>query len=153
MAGPIEVTGAAQLANLSRSLKAAGRGELRRELLRGIRQATAPAKTAIPESARVTLPRRGGLNETVASGLKVTSRASLSGAEARVRIVAVDPPRHDIHSMNLGRLRHPVYGNRDNWVTQAVPPLFFTNACMSLAPGARQQVAAARDRVLRALTT
>lgn len=148
-----EVTGAAELANLSRALKAAGRNDLRKELLRGIRQATAPAKRTIPESARATLPRRGGLNETVAAGLKVTSRASLSGSEARVRVVATDPPRHDIEALNLGRLRHPVYGNRDAWVTQEVAPLFFTRPMLALAPNARIQVAAARDRVLRSITT
>ena len=152
MAGPIEVTGAAQLANLSKALKAAGRGDLRRELLRGIRQATAPAKTTIPQSAREKLPRRGGLNNFVADGLKVTSRASLSGAEARVRIVATDPPRHDIAALDRGLVRHPTFGHKP-WKAQRVEPGFFTDPCVALAPGARQQVAAARDRVLHALTT
>lgn len=147
----MQVTGAAQLANLSKALKAAGQGQLRRELLRGIRQATAPAKSTIPQSARDKLPRRGGLNEYIATGLKVTSRSSLSGAEARVRIVATDPPRHDIQALDRGVVRYPVFGNRQVWRSHPVEPGFFTDPCVALAPGARQQIAAARDRVLRSL--
>lgn len=150
MAGPVQITGGQQFANLSKVLRAAG-GDLRKEYLRDIRKATAPAKEGIPNSARATLPRRGGLNETVANDLKVTTRTSLSGPTAKVSIIATDPPHHDIKNMNLGRIRKPLFGDRDHWYSQSVPPLFFTNYCLSLAPEARRQIAAGTDRVLAAI--
>lgn len=147
MAGPIEITGAQQFGNLSRVLKAQAPA-LRRGYLAGIRRATAPAKTAIPESARAKLPRRGGLNEYVATGLKVTTRTSLSGPMATVRIVATDPPRHDIRAMDAGLVRHPTFGNRQVWRQQRIEPGFFTEPCMALRPGARKAIAVETDRVL-----
>src|SRR3954447_5399406 len=136
MPSPVGLSGTEPFANLSKALKAAGRGDLRREYLAAIRRATAPAKTTIPESARATLPRRGGLNETVAARLKVTIRSSLSGPEARVRITATEGPRKHITDLDRGRLRHPRFGDRNDWYEQDVPPGFFTRPCLALRPGA-----------------
>lgn len=149
MPGPqMSLIGSQQFGNLSKALKAAG-GDLRKEYLKALRTATAPAKTTIPESARTTLPRRGGLNETVARNLKVTTRTSLSGPTATVRIVATEGPRKHITDLNRGRLRHPVFGNREVWVGQPVLPGFFTRPCLALRPGARRQIAEATNEVLR----
>jgi len=151
-----EMTGATQLANLSKALRAAGQNELRKQLLASIRKATAPAKTGIPDSARRTLPRRGGANEYFANAIKVASRTSLSGQQATVRLVAADPPDHDIQSIDRhGRLRHPTRKgpgwsetNREVWRNTKVEPGFFTNYCLSLAPEARRQIAAGTNYAL-----
>jgi hypothetical protein len=143
-----EVTGAAQLANLSKALRNAGQNEIRKQLLASIRKATAPAKEAIPESARATLPRRGGLNEFVAARLDVKTRNSLSGQEATVRITATEGPQRRIRDLDNGIDRHPVWGNRNVWATTHVQPGFFTRPCAALAPAARQQIAAGMNQVL-----
>lgn len=144
--GPVQVT-APHFDNLSKALRAAG-GDLRRVYLASIRKATAPAKTAIPDSARAKLPRRGGANNYFADALKITTRTSLSGPTATVRIVASDPPHHDIRGLNRGVLRHPVYGNRDVWRNTKVTPWFFTEPCVALAPECRREIAAGTNKVL-----
>lgn len=139
-----------EFANLSKALRQFAPAA-RKEYLADIRRATAPAKTAIPESARKTLPRRGGLNETVAGALHITTRTSLSGPTAAVRIVCDDPPKHDIQAMNRGVVRHPTFGHRGpgQWKDTHFAPGFFTNPCVALAPGARREIAAGTDRMLR----
>lgn len=145
---PVGLTGTQSFENLSKTLKRYA-PEIRKGYLRALREATAPAKTAIPESARRTLPRRGGLNEAVASSLKVTIRSSLSGPVANVRIVATEGPRRRVRSLDAGQVRHPLFGNREHWYPEAVQPGFFTRPCLSLRPEARRKIAAATNDVLR----
>lgn len=152
MAGAaFSASGSVQLAALAKQLKAASRGDLRRELLRGLRQATAPARSTVPESARATLPRRGGLGELIATEVKVTTRSSLSGSQARVRIVATE--NHSIGAIDAGRVRHPTFGKPNSWVTQNVRPGFFSTPMRALQPAAYQQVQAAIVRIQRSLIT
>lgn len=146
MAQSFGLSGQQQFANLSRVLKGT---DLRKGYLAGIRKATAPAKTVVPESARSTLPRRGGLNEHVASSLKVASRTSLSGPEASVRIVATEGPKRRIRDLNNGVDRHPVFGNRKAWATTRVQPGFFTRPMVAMAPACRRQIVAETNNLLR----
>lgn len=135
MAGLVEVRGGRNLSRIARDLKAAGNGDLRKELLRGIRKGT---KTAIPDvraAALRDLPKRGGLAERVA-GQKFGARTSL-GKTPRVRIVGQG--MKELQTIDDGSVRHPVRGNRKIWVAQraGITPGFFSSTLKKKAPEIR----------------
>lgn len=142
----VEVRGSRQLAALAARLKAEGRGDLRRELLRRIRSASKPALQDIPQSAYRTLPRRGGLAERV--GKQAYSlRSRLAGASASVSITGRG--MKELLDINRGRLRHPLFGNRDHWFGQQVEPGFFEDPIERRAPQIRREIEKAMTDVGR----
>lgn len=144
-----KITGAQQLARLARDLKIAGRNDLRREMLRGLRQAARPAAAAIRESAREKLPKRGGLADLIAEQTHITVRSRTSANRAGVFVITTDP--HDIGRMNRGILRHPVFGNRDVWVGQAITPGWWTDPLLALEPNVQREMAKVLNDVARKL--
>jgi hypothetical protein len=99
-------------------LKAAGAGELRVELLRGLRAAAKPLIRDAKQAAHDRLPKHGGLNERVAKE-PMTVRNRLTGSGVGVRIVTTTT---DTRGTNRGRIRHQVFGHTDRWVTQTYEP-------------------------------
>lgn len=145
MAGDFKVTGAQDLAKLAARLKAEGRGDLRRELLKGMRTS---AKKVVPEielSAQ-RLPRGGGLADRVAAQ-KFPISAALTGSAARVRLVGRG--MKELKDIDAGRVRHPVWGNRDRWSQQRVAPGFFTNPIQRRAPRIRRDIQGVMQDVAR----
>lgn len=135
------IYGAAQLAELARTLREAGEKDLARELTAGVAKALEAAPGAVRESALAILPRAGGLNERVAAS-KVTTRRSKSS----VRVVASSD--YDLKAIDRGRVKHPVFrkkGRKDVWVIQIVPAGWFTRPLRALAPA----VAAAIEKAAR----
>jgi hypothetical protein len=118
------VTGVGELDAVARRLKAAGRGDLRKELLKGIRAQGKPAIADVKRSARATLPTRGGFADLVARS-SYGMRTRLSGDKMGVSIVGTGRSVKSLRAINAGRLRHPVWGNRDVWVEQHIEPGFF----------------------------
>jgi hypothetical protein len=118
-----QVTGADDLERLARRLRAAAAGELRKDLLRGIRTAAKPMVANVRDSAG-RLPHRGGLAARIAAE-KYAVRTRLTGENAGVRISSNG--RRGLREINKGLVRHPVHGNRHAWVTQRVEPGFFTD--------------------------
>jgi hypothetical protein len=145
--GDIVILGAEQLAAVTRRLKAAGsQGKgLRKELLQRIRIAAKPLVEDVRNSAMDTLPNAGGLNRRVRTGIGIRTRAA--GNSVGVRVVAKN--RYAIKGMDQGRLRHPVFGNRDNWVKQSVPPGWFTRPVEAGADEARKGALDAIDHIAR----
>lgn len=147
------VTGADQLARAGRALRAqgeAGKGQ-RKELFKAIQRATRPLKDDVKQAALRDLPRRGGLNRAVASS-KITTRTRTGGRNVGVRIVAAGKTVRDLRSLDRGRLRHPVFGNREVWVNQAIRPGWFTRPLEEGAPAVRRELIAAMHTVVRDLT-
>lgn len=140
--------GARQLSELAAKLKAESRGDIRRQLLRNIRAAGKPLLADAQKSALETLPRRGGLNQVVASA-KFSVRTSLSGTSARVRLQASEP--HHIRSIDKGRVRHPTFGH-DPWKTQAVTPGWWTTPMEAGSPKVRAAIIRTVDEISRKLT-
>jgi hypothetical protein len=124
---------------LQRKLKQVDRADLRRELNRGLRDGAKPLVQHARDAARDNLPHAGGLNERVASR---PTTISIAQGGVRVRVKGVDAA-----STNRGRLRHPVYGNREVWVTQTIQPGWFTDRMRQKAPGVRPDLIKAMDRV------
>jgi hypothetical protein len=144
-----EVRGSHDLAVLAKRLKDAGRGDLRKELLKGIRTAAKEAIPDIRQSAYRTLPRRGGLAQAV-GGQAYTTRTSLALSGAKVRIVGQG--MKELTDIDEGRLRHPVFGDRSTWRGQAVTPGFFSGAVARRAPDIRKQIEAAVNDIAKQVT-
>jgi hypothetical protein len=54
-----------------------------------------------------------------------------------------------VRSTNRGFVRHPVFGNREVWVTTRVPPGWFTEAMQNSAPKVRGEILEAMYDVAR----
>jgi len=113
----VEILGLQQLTRLGLALKSTGEGGLRRELLKGLREAAKPMVREAKQAARDRLPKAGGLNTRVA-GEPILIRNRLTGANVGVRIVTTTT---DTRGPNRGVIRHPVFGHMDRWVTQPYP--------------------------------
>lgn len=152
MPAEIVVEGAEKLYKLGAQLKEIGDKELRRDLFAGVRRATVPITEAAKASARAVLPKRGGLNEVVASS-KFGTRTRVTGNSVGVRIVAEKKKdggkKSDLEAIDRGTLRHPVYGHRKTWVLQNITPGWFSKPAQGAAPMVRLQVVAVLDDVAR----
>lgn len=120
-----EVSGADDFLRLSKALKAAGRTHLRNDLNKAMRAAAKPltAKTAaaLDEALPSGLRGRGGRTKQT-----VQTR---TGADPGVRVVVQygKPAGRGFGASNArllnrtGRVRHPVFGNRERWVETEIP--------------------------------
>lgn len=124
---------------LQRKLKAMDAKELRRELNKGIREGAKPLVDDARAAARANLPREGGLAERIATKPTAIS-STATGVRVRVR-------GSDATSLDRGILRHPVFGNRDVWVTRNIRPGWFTDAMKREAPKVRPHILAAMERI------
>jgi hypothetical protein len=145
--GDIVIVGANQLDALSKRLKAAGSEgkQLRKELLKAIRDAAKPAVGDVKRSVDQRIPSSGGLARKVRVGIGVRTRAS--GPKTGVRIVARN--KINVEALNAGRLRHPVFGNTNVWVQQRVEPGWFTKPIEARQDEIRGSVVDAIDRIAR----
>lgn len=144
MTDSFQVKGAEKFLRLSKSLKIAGDLEMRRELNRALREVTKPLIAETRAAAEERLPKRGGLNRSVA---KAKQRVQIrTGAKtAGVRIVASGAVR----GADAGTVRHPVFGNRKKFVSQTVPGGWFDKTLEGSAPEVRAEIEAAMSRVER----
>ena len=154
--------------------------DVKRELFKAVSSATKPVKAEIRESARRTLPRKGGLNEWVA-GAKVTTRQSYSGRNPGVTIkaerdkfksVSVGGKRSkkrlpgtfgkksDLGAINRGRVMHPYYGRARKvegnglYGPQMVRPGFFTDVMTGvMAQRAKREILTAMQQITNKVTS
>lgn len=138
------IKGAEDLEKLGRALKQVGDRELRKELLATIRAAMKPVKEAVQESARENLPSGGGFAELVATS-RFQSRTRLAGKNVGVRFEAKS--KHEIKALDRGRLRHPLYGNKEHWYTQTVTAGWFSTPIEEMSQEIRVEVSEALARV------
>lgn len=135
--------GARDLERVARRLKETGRKDLRKDLLAGIRKEGKDTVKDIKASAAAELPHRGGLAELV-SRSSYGIRTRMSGNSIGVRVQGTSRSVKSLRALNAGRLRHPVYGNRNVWVEQQVEPGWFDKPIERDADNIRRGV----DRVL-----
>lgn len=143
----VAVEGAGQLAAVGRRLKAAGRGDLTAAMYRGMRRQAEPAVRAVRDSAKTTLPRRGGYAELVASHHVYVRIRTGPRRVGMVVVAAGVDPRLD----RQGRLRHPLFGDTDRWYEQKVRRGWFSRPMRKLAPQVRRAVFGEVDRLMREL--
>ena len=144
---PIElrIEGAEQLAALSKRLHAAGnKGKrLKKELRATILKEARPVGRFVAVSAGSDLPHRGGLGYTV-GGANISISAGTTSVSMKLKAKG-----YDLAAINRGRLRHPVFGHRENWVTQKVEKELFTKPFKAQAPRLRQRIIRATDAVAK----
>lgn len=133
-----DATGADDFLKLSKALKRAGRTDLRKELNNGLKKTARPLIPKAKAEARRRLPQRGGLARQIG---RVPIRVQVrTGAQtAGVRIV-VPGSAKGARSANKGFIRHPVFGNRQVWVEQQVPPGWFDDPLRDSAPAVRRDL-------------
>ncbi len=140
----LSIKGAEQLGALAKRMRAegeAGKG-LKRELTSSITLATKPLRAKAKMEAQARLPQSGGL-AAVVSKASITSRVR-TGRDPGVIIQA----RGDAaRSTDRGFVRHPVFGNREVWVTTKVDPGWFTDTMRAGAPVVRKAVLIGMRRV------
>lgn len=145
MVADIRIEGTEKFVALSRALRRHGSKELRGELTKGITQATKPLKKQAKDSARTSLPRRGGLARRVARTSLPTKRRT--GNNPGVRIEAKPNAVNDPGRIDRGRIKHPVFG-RGPWVLQDVQRGWFTEPMEGAAPEVRQELVKVIDRMI-----
>lgn len=144
--GAIEIRGAETLEALAKRLRAAKATDLRKELLREIRTATKPVVVA--QKTRVK-GLTGAPKEWRSDAARATrAKTRLTGAGAGVRIsVGGQPVGRRAKFMNRGRWRHPLFGNRDRWYDQTVPPGWFDDPARAAGPNVQKAILRAVERI------
>lgn len=142
---------ARDLAKLRARLKAAGEKGLTRELNRQLKAATEPVMQAQRAAARA-LPAHGnkhtGLRTTLAANVKARVRSSTRRLGVSTTTTVPGTKRLAKHT-NQKSWRHPVYGNRNAWVSQSLDPDWFYKAGLSKRAEARELVRRAIANVAR----
>lgn len=142
--------GARAFYELSKRLKevgGTGRGSLRNEMNKALRQAAKPLPKAVKDAAREQLPNKGGLNDRIAKRTpKVVTRTGIKTAGVRIQDKKTDP-----RMSTRGRIPHPVFGRRGkgknggkNFVVQTFPRAmgYFDQTLEDEAPEVRGDMAA-----------
>jgi hypothetical protein len=126
----IRIEGGAQLGKVSAELKAAGNKTLQRSMRKRLRKAVEPVAEEI---------RYDAAEQSQMVAATITTTFSYSPKRAGVVIAAkrskMPHGKEGLPGLfefgnRRGRnvIRHPVYGNRENWVDQPIRPYFFKNA-------------------------
>lgn len=126
MANPDLHRAAMELRWVALQLEKAHVAGLKKQLAQATRDAFKPLQREIKAEAAKTLPRRGGYAGIMSRAVRVT--VSRRGLDVTARVWARGRGQlRDVRTVNLGRLRHPVWGRRRQpWKTTQVPPGFVT---------------------------
>lgn len=139
----LEVVGTADFVRVANQLRALGKDGmvLRRELRNELKDAARPMGDAVREHVALYVP--SGYAPVLAAAVTVTPMQSLRGATAglKLRVTAKGRrQRRQVGVIDKGILRHPVYGNRDVWVSQRVKPGFASDPLYDSSDEARDQI-------------
>jgi hypothetical protein len=140
--------GARDFLAVSKALKAAGQGDLRKAFHKTVRDAAKPLPAKVKQSARERAPKQGGLNEALAKKpVRVQTRTGNKTAGVRIVGTKVDPRIN-----NLGRIQHPVFGRKPP-VVQYDQNLkgYFDDPLKESGPAVQAEVVAAMDAFTRRL--
>lgn len=149
------MAGAEDFARLARRLKDAGETGLRRELGKAISDAVKPFEATISAAPYLYPYMPDRYADVLAADLRVTTTRH-AGATAYGVAIKVQGRLHNrqVQRLNAGVIRHPVFGDNENWKTQTrgMRPGFFTDATKAAAPGIRAKVTAAVHDVGQKIT-
>jgi len=139
--------------NLVRAIRThADQKAIRRDLSRGLNSASKGVRAKMVDAIDETLPRRGGLAEQMRG--MVSSRATAKSGKYAGVSIRFSSKGYDIRTLTGGRLRHPVFGNRDNWVEQTagVNPEAFTGEFLRQRPDMARAVNLVLEDIARKVT-
>lgn len=134
----VSAEGSRQMKDLSKRMKEAGRGDLRRQLRAEIKEAGKPVVADLKRAVTqvdVTSSRGGSARPNRSTGLRrrVARATTLSVTQNGIRIVVRSRRQPfptaakylDASVGRFGRWRHPVFGNMDVWAQQQGESWFF----------------------------
>lgn len=78
-------------------------------------------------------PHSGGLAKTMLSAMRYQARIHAKGMELKAWAVGKRGPR-ELPEMNRGRIRHPLFGNRDHWYVTRIRPGVVSDPLRNEAP-------------------
>lgn len=137
MADDFLVQGSEAFGQLAKRLKAAGRGDLVKELQQAGKAAVKPITPKSRQRALERLPSTGGLNRRVAKApQRVTARTGGSTASVRVTVAG---KKSGAYKANEGSVRHPVFGRRGTFAETKVRPGWFSDTVEEETPRAREE--------------
>ena len=148
MVAELRIEGADKFGKLAKELKVLGDKELRKELYRGINRAVKPLTEEVKGSTTKFLPRRYALE--LAKTLKIRSRRRTGKDPAIYLLAKATTPRgteRDLASLNRGRLRHPLYGDRKHWYDQEVSPNWWTDPLVGGVEQVREEIVKVIDEI------
>ena len=146
----VRITGGRDLYTVSRALKQIGDKGLGKQMSKALTDASRELRPAIKASAAALMPHSGGYAATLSKSLRFRQTVQTSRTTARVvfRVYAEGrKERRDVPSLNRGRLRKPLYGNRNHWYTQRVRPGFVDRPVDRAAPDIARRMQAVVDYV------
>lgn len=150
----LRVFGQAELKKVAGLLREADRRDLERELRASQRRAFSGLEKSVKKSALEFLPHRGGYASTMFATVRVEIVTRLSGrVTVRARVFARGSKElRDVASVNRGRLRHPLFGNRLHWYDTRVKPGFVDSAASRVPDAAVREGIRGVERVIRKIT-
>lgn len=115
-----------------------------------LRKQLRPAVRAAAQEVLAEARSRASWSSRIPAATRVAVRFSGKNAGASVVVSAARAPhaRPYEHLGSPGTFRHPVYGNRRNWVAQAARPFLFP-AARAKAEAAAREIDQAVEQVLR----
>lgn len=150
MTAELRVEGADKFGILAKALRQVGDKDLRTELYRGINRAVKPLTESVKVETKNYLPRRYAFE--LAKSLKVRARRRAGRDPAIYLVGRAKTPRgkeRDLASLNRGRLRHPLYGNRRYWFDQEVSPNWWDDPLLEGADQVREEIVGVLDEVVQ----
>lgn len=130
---------------------------MRRAINKALRTAASPVGIDTLVEASSKFPSRGGLRDSIRSGKATATgalvsrgsvRSSNMNVSIRLTVKGQDGKKFSLGFMNSGTIRHPVFGNRNVWVSQQVPADAFTDAFNEQLPEAQEALYAAINQAL-----
>ena len=136
------------MARVEKALHNAATKEMRTNLRKIMAEETKPTRTKIKKSALDTLPARGGAAKRFAK--LPTQNTDFREKSAGVKIV-LKRKGSDLQSLDKGRLRHPLFGNRKHWYEQSVAAGFFTKPIEEDADDLKRRISGRIDKYVNEL--
>jgi hypothetical protein len=110
-----------------------------------VEKATRPAQREITGHLERYLPDRYAAE--LRREMKVSAGAAVGRGRVGVRVQAA-ARKSGLGALNSGRLRHPLFGNRERWYTQRVRRGFFSDPLYAAVPAVRAAFEAASQDAL-----
>ena len=141
----LTVSGEDAFSGLANRLNAAA-AELATEVDAAVARAVESLPSELRASAQSTLPRRGGLAESVANSTIAVSHHNSAGI-VDVTVTASSP--YDIDEMDHGIVHHPLFGDKNHWYTESVNPGWWSRPVGVAQRRVEPEIAHALDVVAR----
>lgn len=120
-------------------LRDAGRGDLRRELYRGLNRGVKGARQDVVAAMPGYMPSQYA--GSLGSDFKITTSARRGRQKQSIKLRGSSKKRsRHVRAVNRGELRHPLFGNRGFWYTTRVTPGFWVEPLNERQPEMRREI-------------